>query len=217
MKDVSRGEGRTVLFVSHNMGAVKSLCTSGLYLENGTLAFYKNSIEETVAVYLRKARPQELSLPIAGRKDRIGNGDIYITSFQLTDAINDHQIEIGRPLSFNVKYTSKLHSFQMQLLLSVNNINGDCILFLDSSTIANFPQVVANTGSITIDLPGNFGLPAGRYSVNIAALASGIMCDHVQNALVFDIVDGLFFGNGKMPVGKSLCLVKQDWEYKTLI
>ena len=39
MKDVSQGGGRTVLFVSHNMAAVKTLCTRGVVLENGTLAF----------------------------------------------------------------------------------------------------------------------------------------------------------------------------------
>lgn len=37
MGDVSKGEGRTVLFVSHNMGAIKSLCNSGIFLENGKL------------------------------------------------------------------------------------------------------------------------------------------------------------------------------------
>ncbi len=39
MQDVSKGEGRTVLFVSHNMAAVKNLCQRGIVLENGTLAF----------------------------------------------------------------------------------------------------------------------------------------------------------------------------------
>ena len=37
MQDVSRGEGRTVLFVSHNMGAVKNLCKTGVLLENGMI------------------------------------------------------------------------------------------------------------------------------------------------------------------------------------
>lgn len=39
MQDVSKGEGRTVLFVSHNMAAVKNLCHRGIVLRNGTLAF----------------------------------------------------------------------------------------------------------------------------------------------------------------------------------
>lgn len=42
MNDVSKGEGRTVLFVSHNMGAVKSLCSSGILLENGIIGFNGN-------------------------------------------------------------------------------------------------------------------------------------------------------------------------------
>jgi lipopolysaccharide transport system ATP-binding protein len=51
MQDVSKGEGRTVLFVSHNMTAVKSLCQKGVVLENGNVSF-KGTIEETVDFYL---------------------------------------------------------------------------------------------------------------------------------------------------------------------
>lgn len=51
MQDISRGEGRTVLFVSHNMAAVKSLCTRGLILENGKVVFV-GEIENAVSYYL---------------------------------------------------------------------------------------------------------------------------------------------------------------------
>ncbi len=51
MQDVSKGEGRTVLFVSHNMAAVKSLCTRGVVLHNGQMAF-KGNIEDTLKFYL---------------------------------------------------------------------------------------------------------------------------------------------------------------------
>lgn len=52
MNEVSKGEGRTVLFVSHNMAAVKSLCTKGIVLENGLLAFSGQS-EQAVSYYLK--------------------------------------------------------------------------------------------------------------------------------------------------------------------
>ena len=52
MQDVSKGEGRTVLFVSHNMGAVKSLCTRGLVLNNGEIAFSGN-IDNSIDYYLQ--------------------------------------------------------------------------------------------------------------------------------------------------------------------
>ena len=51
MQDVSKGEGRTVLFVSHNMAAVKSLCQKGIVLENGQLA-YQGNIEDSLRYYL---------------------------------------------------------------------------------------------------------------------------------------------------------------------
>jgi lipopolysaccharide transport system ATP-binding protein len=51
MQDISKGEGRTVLFVSHNMAAVKSLCTKGIVLENGKVKLISN-IERAVSYYL---------------------------------------------------------------------------------------------------------------------------------------------------------------------
>lgn len=51
MQDISKGEGRTVLFVSHNMAAVKSLCTKGIVMENGNIVF-TGEIEKAISEYL---------------------------------------------------------------------------------------------------------------------------------------------------------------------
>lgn len=51
MQDVANGEGRTVLFVSHNMGAVKNLCKSGIMLRNGQIA-YNGSVEDCINRYI---------------------------------------------------------------------------------------------------------------------------------------------------------------------
>ncbi len=58
MQDVSKGEGRTVLFVSHNMSAVKSLCKKGIVLENGQLAFQGN-IDDSLHYYLHSGAQNE--------------------------------------------------------------------------------------------------------------------------------------------------------------
>ena len=58
MQDVSKGEGRTVLFVSHNMAAVKSLCQKGVVLENGQLAFQGN-IDDSLRYYLHSGTQNE--------------------------------------------------------------------------------------------------------------------------------------------------------------
>lgn len=51
MQDVSKGEGRTVLFVSHNMAAVKSLCTRGMLIEKGQVKMIGDT-DEVLAEYL---------------------------------------------------------------------------------------------------------------------------------------------------------------------
>ena len=58
MQDVSKGEGRTVLFVSHNMAAVRSLCTRGVMLKNG-MVDYIGTIPETLDHYLKDDEKQE--------------------------------------------------------------------------------------------------------------------------------------------------------------
>ena len=52
MKDVSQGEGRTVLFVSHNMASIKALCRRGILLENGSVR-YDGMISDAVELYLK--------------------------------------------------------------------------------------------------------------------------------------------------------------------
>ncbi|WP_428768102.1 ABC transporter ATP-binding protein [Treponema sp. HNW] len=51
MNELSSGQGRTVLFVSHNMTAVKSLCNRGMILEKGELKFTSDNIDETIGKY----------------------------------------------------------------------------------------------------------------------------------------------------------------------
>ncbi len=54
MQDVSKGEGRTVLFVSHNMASIRSLCKHGVLLENGTIKF-TGEVNEVCDLYVQDA------------------------------------------------------------------------------------------------------------------------------------------------------------------
>ena len=79
MKDVSQGQGRTVLFVSHNMTSIKSLCTTGVLLENGMMKM-KGDVGEVVNEYLSlNADESATCSDIALREDRFGNGELKMT------------------------------------------------------------------------------------------------------------------------------------------
>ncbi len=87
MQDISRGEGRTVLFVSHNMAAVRSLCTRAIVLENGRMVFegntdnavdyyLKNDVQNKSSVYINDS-PKEtsdiLEIKVLNRDDEVSN------------------------------------------------------------------------------------------------------------------------------------------------
>lgn len=60
MQDISHGEGRTVLFVSHNMGSIRQLCKTGVLLENGMLKS-TGDIESIVSEYMRSAHSENVN------------------------------------------------------------------------------------------------------------------------------------------------------------
>lgn len=76
MQDVSKGEGRTVLFVSHNMASIKQLCNTGLLLENGQIAF-SGDIQETINQY-KSINISANNEDLLNRKERAGNGRVKV-------------------------------------------------------------------------------------------------------------------------------------------
>lgn len=85
MKDVAHGEGRTVLFVSHNMAAVKSLCTRGIVLENGMMSF-DGTVDEAVRFYSRRPEALEGSRIVDSIKSK--KGWLNITKIELNGTEN---------------------------------------------------------------------------------------------------------------------------------
>lgn len=84
MQDVSRGQGRTVLFVSHNMTAVKSLCRRGIVLQNGGLMF-DGTADDAVDIYTNEFCNIERKRIVSRINQKIGDIDIYNISFNGTD------------------------------------------------------------------------------------------------------------------------------------
>lgn len=62
MNELSAGQGRTVLFVSHNMAAVKSLCNKGVILEKGRIKFQSDNIDEAIDIYIGKNKNDDIKL-----------------------------------------------------------------------------------------------------------------------------------------------------------
>lgn len=81
MQDVARGSGRTVLFVSHNMGAVKSLCGRGLMMSRGQI-IQSGPVEDVIATYLRQAHTSGNFKPNSGCESHIKDCQLLHTNGQ---------------------------------------------------------------------------------------------------------------------------------------
>lgn len=97
MQDVSKGEGRTVLFVSHNMAAVRSLCTRGVMLKNG-LVDYIGNIPDTLEHYLKNddsAQKEKIIDNVKFTKSTLKITNIEINGTELSEStIQSNQREL---------------------------------------------------------------------------------------------------------------------------
>ena len=147
MQDVSKGEGRTVLFVSHNMASLRSLCTNGIVLQNGMIAKQKTSIDDAISYYLNSNSYTSDNINIADRIDRKGNQSIKIESLELLNSINNKEINVDTPISVKFKYKSKFDNFNGNFLVSINSESQDCITFLESAIADNFQLKFRSEGA----------------------------------------------------------------------
>ena len=95
--------GRTVLFVSHNMGALQSLCGRAIVLETGTTVF-DGEVRTAVSRYLRARKP-EASVDELGDRTRVGTGEARIVSIRFEDDRGNLEthFRMGEPLNLVVR------------------------------------------------------------------------------------------------------------------
>ena len=89
MQDVSRGEGRTVLFVSHNMAAVRSLCQRGIVLENGGMVF-DGEVNDAITHYLGFSSPD--STRTIASHIRWAKSYLHIHRIEVNGTENDYSV-----------------------------------------------------------------------------------------------------------------------------
>ena len=200
MQDVSRGEGRTVLFVSHNMASMLQLCKTGVLLEQGMV---KNIGEITPIVnqYVNESVEMTYEISLADRKDREGNGKLKLVGAYLENLAGQ---KVG---SVKTGDSCCIH-------LVIENVNwkaGDSfqefsMAFLDSS---GHPMFVMNDTFVGqhISFDPNkkqydvffkierLSLNKDKYFVNVCIMDPFGFVDFVRQALFVDVDSGNYFKN----------------------
>jgi lipopolysaccharide transport system ATP-binding protein len=186
MDEVSR-QGRTVMFVSHNMGLIQTLCQRGIYLENGEIAC-AGSVAETVEAYLQSLETANLQ-EISERVDRRGEGKIKLVGLEVTGANGRSSIlKTGEPAHFAFHVDGYLPD--MDCSFSLFDHLGQRITTFRSSV--HGPEDVyemENKLQFACEIDQLMLMP-GRYRMDVGVVGDNRLQDYIQAAAFFEVAEG---------------------------
>lgn len=203
MEDVSKNEGRTVLFVSHNLSAIQALCTFGVVLRQGEV-FFQGGIKDAIDAYTKQSAISQTDTPLTHRTDRIGDGNLRFVDFELLGAPKS-----GEPTIFKVAVEARDDFQDASLSIGIRNEVKELLTTLQTRQ-SNTP-VKLRKGTNTFhchlyDTP----LSEGKYYIDLwaAALADQVS-DELLDAAEMEVYAGTYFANGFRQVrqyhGSVLC------------
>jgi len=212
MEDVAK-EGRTVLFVSHNMAAVQQLCSKAILLESGRIT-KEARVDEVINSYILSLANLSENLPVRQRRDRKGSGRARITDVYLANDKGE-RISIalsGQRVNLVIAYECPNTLLSPVFRATIYNYLGQPLLGFDNEISGDLFNTLPPVGSVQCCLE-RLPLSAGLYRVNVSINVRGEILDHVNDALVFQVVEGDFYGTGRFPeFPGGICLINYKWQ-----
>ena len=200
MKDVSKNGGRTVLFVSHNMGAVKSLCPNSILLKNGEL-INSGSSDDIVGEYL-KDQNSITELNSSKRLDDIKEKQVYIQDIHFVNGEGDHINEIlaGEELNIEITVNSSENIEHGLLNLLFLNKEGLPVSMIRSDELGVKHQFKQQQ-KITVYIP-EANLRPEKYFLNVVIANKNFeslnILDNINYAAHIEVLSSNYYNSGKL-------------------
>ena len=196
MDTVSR-QGRTILFVSHNMTALQRLCTRVVWLNGGQVTDAGDP-RTVIDHYLQTNAVANLESLWEDDRTAPGNDRVRLRSVRVLPQTNSGEpITVHTPLRIEFTYFNHVPDATLNVSMILNNLEEVCV-FVSASDFAPRPLGLIRH---TVEIPGNF-LNAGSYYVNMLVVkdaSTGILFQN--NVVAFEVVEGEVVGNwyGRLP------------------
>jgi lipopolysaccharide transport system ATP-binding protein len=196
MKDVSTQEGRTVLFVSHNMAAIKQLCNQSIIMNNGTIG-YEGGIADGIDYYLSTSQTKNIAdLSTFYKKINLQNNSIELLEGQVVDEKGKEKkiFDAEEDIFIRLKIAKNDHVPNTQGYLVVKDQAEE--VFIESDTFDFLPNIidemVIGIHEISLKLPKR-ALPNGTFIIYLNFTSSfsmsGFTMDSPREILSFEITD----------------------------
>ena len=220
MEDVSKKEGRTVLFVSHNMGAVRDLCSSAIILSKGKLD-YEGDTSDVITYYLEKNKKFIPETNIRFRNDRQGTGQVIITEIRCLDPKTQREIDsviCGECLIIEVTYESQYYLKETidELVVGLTIFNKDEVFVtpLNSNMAGDLFKNVPRNGVLNCII-NKVPLMSGKFIVDAGLVVDKVQSDLVRNAINLFVHEGDYYGFGvNNSGGRQGVFIEQEWSMR---
>ncbi|WP_338377978.1 ABC transporter ATP-binding protein [uncultured Flavobacterium sp.] len=206
MNDVSKGEGRTVLFVSHNIASIQQLCNKGLLLQNGTL-IQKGTISDVIDTYISSAERQNSSYD-----NRYGNKRVEFLEFQICDETGNHKTEFFMGEDICIKLKVKFNENIKYADIGINIKNNIEELITHVTNLDQEFRISGNKNEIqefVVQLEKIFFSP-NSYKIDLGLVSGNEYYDLIEGTLAFNLIESKEIRRGKFPSHVKI-FTKSNW------
>ena len=213
MGDVSAREGRTVLFVSHNMGAVKNLCTSGIFLDNGTIKM-NDKVGPVIERYFQSQKSSFQK--ITKNSPREGSGDVLFAGVEILNNKYEpiNSTATGEDLIFKFILDVRVKSRNIDIGFSIHDEEDNMHSVLYSSYQGKLYDLDIGEHTVYFKLSDNY-LSNRTYIIRGLIKANNNISDLPTNPLYeLPVEIGNFFNTNNFghQSSKITFLLKGEWE-----
>ena len=220
MEDVT-GQGRTVLFVSHNMGAVKSLCKRGILLINGE-KIKDSTAEDAVYSYLFNSTSCSIKGLQQNEFDLVGHPNKKYKKYGLTkaslfcDNLPSNILYPGCTFKIELQFNENRENVNPVLGFVINDVDGNSLIGINNRHTGKKFKPIISEGKFSIILPKLNIYRPGKYFVDLYYGDSEDNYDTILEAFSFVLAESDFYNTGKILNPKLNLLAVPDVKFELI-
>jgi len=209
MQDISQGGGRTVLFVSHNMGSVKALCSTGLVLKNGNIVF-KDNATRSVDFYSNTFTGEITFVKTLEQDNTLANDKIKIKKIALNPTFGS-VISIESGIDFELNFENLIPGINMAIGITLFGTDDTKIFETTIIVSKNYDSKIGDYTVLGKLAP--FILNAGIYRVKFVFGQNQMYVLYInENVLEFEIQETFFNRETNFNKVTGICRPDLNWQ-----
>lgn len=215
MQDVTRG-GRTVLFVSHNMTAVQSLCTRAILLGNGSVVS-SGAVSYVVTQFLASISSGTRAdangkVALADHPNRKTSSRKILQEVQiLCNGQHSAEVLVGSSVKFQLRYKLPPENPALSCIVYICKTDGQRLIMSHSRINARVELTNERSGMLEAEL-SEIPLVPGIYRVDLEVVSTDEIFDYIEHVMDLRVIANDYLGTGELPnEGQALFAMKSRW------